>query len=930
MEEEKPLNSAEAENSAPAPKKRGRKPKNLTAEKLPETAPAPEVSKPAKRRGRPKKIKPETDIPPAESGAENSGSNTIQGAGSETPAVSGPVWRDLPSSPTPENYEDSEGGVFVHKDESDEFSYTPARDAPQPEGFDGNVPGGETSTGDTGGDEDYDEIPQYFSTSDEDLIQDNYAQIDDASREPPSPDSNNARELPRRDQYASSDERQGRWQRNRGNSNQKYQQGGRFPGRFQQNANRSGQNNSGRFQQNQRGPQNGGRSQNQQRQNSGSQQNRQNQRGPQNQQNTNRRQDLKKKPRWTHSASGESDAMNPADLPEWEVLKSKDAIEKYLAWKFLGKTPPDQQALISGSESSNVSGAGAPSPQCASPNAQISEASDSSGMQPAEKAPDAEKGDPDAPATISQTTDSENTSDNQADIQPKENISKGDSEKSETENVKTGDISYWELIGAASEDSAGAPAETESGRQAFATPSKEESGSDSAICGGPENTKGSSSERTFKIGDAGEIGVAEDFNEIYPMPAKEIQNYFDGKGIEYSKGGGKSDLISRYYSDAAKNCKLVAVRGVLDLFEEKLGGAICLASDNYALKRSSAYVPQCLIEEFSLRRGHIVEVLAMPPREGGAENCPIAVKILDAMGKPPSEVKNIVPFTELTPYYPTRRIIMEAEPNCGWDNLSMRVVDLLTPIGFGQRALIVAPPRTGKTVLMQGIAKSIRRNAPNAKVITLLVDERPEEVTDFRRNVDAEVVASTFDEDAASHVHAAEMVISKARRMVENGDDVVILLDSITRLARAYNALMPNGGRTMSGGVEANALQKPKKFFGSARNIEGGGSLTIIGTALVETGSKMDEVIFEEFKGTGNLELHLDRALSDKRIFPSINMEKSGTRKEELLYHPDELVKIYSLRRAMKGISAADAMEMLIQRLKKVKTNVEFLMGLNR
>ena len=243
----------------------------------------------------------------------------------------------------------------------------------------------------------------------------------------------------------------------------------------------------------------------------------------------------------------------------------------------------------------------------------------------------------------------------------------------------------------------------------------------------------------------------------------------------------------------------------------------------------------------------------------------------------------------------------------------MRAVDLLTPIGFGQRALIVAPPRTGKTVLMQGMAKSIRLNAPDAHLMILLVDERPEEVTDFRRSVDAEVIASTFDEDALSHVHAAEMVISKARRMVETGKDVVILLDSITRLARAYNALMPNGGRTMSGGVEANALQKPKKFFGSARNIEGGGSLTIIATALIETGSKMD-----------------DRALSDKRIFPAINIEKSGTRKEELLYHPDELTKIYALRRAMKGIPPADAMEMLVQRLKKVKTNVEFLLGLNR
>ena len=306
------------------------------------------------------------------------------------------------------------------------------------------------------------------------------------------------------------------------------------------------------------------------------------------------------------------------------------------------------------------------------------------------------------------------------------------------------------------------------------------------------------------------------------------------------------------------------------------------------------------------------------------------VKVESVMDMDVEDARALTPFNELTPYYPTRRIILEAEPNCGWDNLSMRVVDLLAPIGFGQRALIVAPPRTGKTVLMQGMAKSIRRNVPDAHLIVLMVDERPEEVTDFKRSVDAEIIASTFDEDAFSHVHAAEMVISKARRMVEAGKDVIILLDSITRLARAYNALMPNSGKIMSGGVEAGALQKPKRFFGSARNIEGGGSLTIIGTALVETGSKMDEVIFEEFKGTGNLELHLDRSLVEKRIFPALNIEKSGTRKEELLYHPDEMSKIYQLRRAMKGVPSAESMELLLQRLKKVKTNVEFLVGINR
>ena len=400
----------------------------------------------------------------------------------------------------------------------------------------------------------------------------------------------------------------------------------------------------------------------------------------------------------------------------------------------------------------------------------------------------------------------------------------------------------------------------------------------------------------------GEIGSMDGFDALYGLQTKEIQKSFDDMGVAYRRGVGKSELIADYYKYAAQNKKLVKVNGVLDVFEDGFGGAIAFEADSYKLRRMSVYVPQMFIEKYALKRGHEICALAMPPREDGKESCPIAVKILSVMGGNPETARNVTPFTDLTPYYPTRRIIMEAT-DAGWDNLSMRAVDLLTPIGFGQRALIVAPPRTGKTVLMQGMAKSIRLNAPDAHLMILLVDERPEEVTDFKRSVDAEVIASTFDEDA---------------------------LDSITRLARAYNALMPNGGRTMSGGVEANALQKPKKFFGSARNIEGGGSLTIIGTALIETGSKMDEVIFEEFKGTGNLELHLDRALSDKRIFPSINIEKSGTRKEELLYHPDELTKIYALRRAMKGVPAADAMEMLVQRLKKVKTNVEFLIGLNR
>lgn len=341
------------------------------------------------------------------------------------------------------------------------------------------------------------------------------------------------------------------------------------------------------------------------------------------------------------------------------------------------------------------------------------------------------------------------------------------------------------------------------------------------------------------------------------------------------------------------------------------------------MRNTDPYVPKELVQRFNVKKGQFI--VAKAHKAGGHPNPKVRfIETID--GLPCSERRRVQSFQNLTTIAPEEKLNLETKD----EKMSARIMDIFCPIGKGTRGLIVAPPRTGKTTLLKDIAYGVTANHPECHLMVLLVDERPEEVTDFRRAIDAEVVASTFDQDATSHVHAAEMVISRARRMVEGGEDVVILLDSITRLARAYNALMPNGGRTMSGGVEANALQKPKKFFGSARNIEGGGSLTIIGTALIETGSKMDEVIFEEFKGTGNLELDLDRSLSDKRIFPAINIEKSGTRKEELLYHPDELTKIYTLRRAMKGIPAADAMEMLIQRLKKVKTNVEFLLGLNR
>ena len=419
-----------------------------------------------------------------------------------------------------------------------------------------------------------------------------------------------------------------------------------------------------------------------------------------------------------------------------------------------------------------------------------------------------------------------------------------------------------------------------------------------------------------------------DYVRIYNMLLPELREEVAVLGIDTPNAPNRDQLIDAITKYAAEKKAAIVTTGILEILDDDEGGLIVYERDSYRVKALSAYVPQAFIKHYGLQRGHIVQAQLHPHREG--ESCPIVVSVESVMDQDPETLSEIVPFTERVPYYPTSRILMEADSEAKWDNLSMRVVDCLTPVGFGQRGLIVAPPRTGKTVLMQGMANSIQKNYPDSHLIILLIDERPEEVTDFRRQVSGEVISSTFDEAAESHVHAAEMVIEKARRMVEVGKDVVILLDSITRLARAYNTTMPSSGKILSGGVEANALQKPKRFFGSARNIEDGGSLTIIATALVETGSKMDEVIFEEFKGTGNMELHLDRGLSDKRIFPALSMDKSGTRKEELLYHPDEMLKIYSLRRAMKGLPSTDAMEMLIQRIKKTNTNAEFLLSVAR
>jgi len=384
----------------------------------------------------------------------------------------------------------------------------------------------------------------------------------------------------------------------------------------------------------------------------------------------------------------------------------------------------------------------------------------------------------------------------------------------------------------------------------------------------------------------------------------------------------KQELIFHILT-AQKGDTPIHAEGVLEVLPDGFG-FLRSADFSFSPGPDDIYVSPSQIRRFNLRTGDMMKGQIRQPKD--SERYFALLKVDSINFQEPVEGKQLLLFDNVTALYPTRAINLEHKNT----DMSTRIINLLNPIGFGQRCLIVAPPRAGKTVLLQDIAHAIAANHPDAFLIVLLIDERPEEVTDMLRTVKGQVVSSTFDEPATRHVQVAEMVIEQAKRLVECGRDVVILLDSITRLARAYNSTVPPSGKILSGGVDSNALHKPKRFFGAARNVEEGGSLTIIGTALVDTGSRMDEIIFEEFKGTGNMELHLDRDLVNKRIFPALNIDKSGTRKEELIYHPDELIKIYSLRRAMQGVPAADSMDMLIQRLKKTKTNTEFLLSLNR
>ena len=410
---------------------------------------------------------------------------------------------------------------------------------------------------------------------------------------------------------------------------------------------------------------------------------------------------------------------------------------------------------------------------------------------------------------------------------------------------------------------------------------------------------------------------------LQAMSMSDLNQMARQMGIENFGTMRKHEVIFHILQKNAERNGILFSEGVLEVLGEGFG-FLRSQSFNYLPCPEDIYVSPSQIRRFDLQTGNVIAGQIRPPKDKERFFALLKVEAVD--GEEPDKAKDKTHFDNLTPLFPNRRFLLETSN----DELSTRVLDLVCPIGKGTRGLIVAPPRTGKTVLMQKLANAILKNNPEVYLFILLIDERPEEVTEMERSCKpAEVVSSTFDEPPERHVQVAEMVIEKAKRMVEHKRDVVILLDSITRLARAYNTVQPHSGKILSGGVDANALHKPKRFFGAARNIEEGGSLSIIATALVDTGSRMDEVIFEEFKGTGNMEVHLDRHLVDRRIFPSINVELSGTRKEELLYHPDEYNKVVVLRRALTGVPPVEAMELLLNKLKKTRSNIEFLLGMN-
>jgi transcription termination factor Rho len=408
-----------------------------------------------------------------------------------------------------------------------------------------------------------------------------------------------------------------------------------------------------------------------------------------------------------------------------------------------------------------------------------------------------------------------------------------------------------------------------------------------------------------------------DIADLKKKSVAELHAMAEQLNIQNYSGMRKQDLIFRIEQALLDTDTVLRGEGVLEILPEGYG--FLRSPDwNYLYGPDDIYVSPSQIKRFDLRTGDSILGQVRPPKEGERYLALLKVEVVN--GEEPEKAKHRIAFDNLRPRYPDQRIKLERKDG----NISMRVLDILAPLGKGQRALISSPPKAGKTILLQQLANSITENHPEVVLIVLLIDERPEEVTDMEENVKAEVIASTFDEPADRHVQVADMVIEKAKRLVEHGKDVVILLDSITRLARAHNVVVPHSGKILSGGVDANALHKPKRFFGAARNIEGGGSLTIIGTALIETGSRMDEVIFEEFKGTGNLEIVLDRRIAERRTWPAIDVNRSATRKEELLLPPDELNRVYLLRKFLADMPPVEAIEFLLERLKRTKNNKEF------
>jgi transcription termination factor Rho len=414
-------------------------------------------------------------------------------------------------------------------------------------------------------------------------------------------------------------------------------------------------------------------------------------------------------------------------------------------------------------------------------------------------------------------------------------------------------------------------------------------------------------------------------DDLYRLPMPKLFALSEREGIAEHVGMNRGQLIVAVVRRQIERGDIVRGSGTLEVLPDGYG-FLRSAAHNYLASPEDIYVSPSQIRRLGLRTGLVVEGPIRLPVEGQENFALMQVELIN--GLTPEEKTGGTVFEDLTPLHPNRRLVLESDA----EESAARVIDLVTPIGKGQRGLIVSPPRAGKTVLLQKIALAIRKNHPECYLIVLLIDERPEEVTDMVRTVagpTSEVVASTFDEPASEHLHVSDIALEKAKRLVEGGRDVVLLLDSITRLARAYNTEAPSGGKLLSGGLDSNAMQKPKRFFGAARNVEEGGSLTILATALIDTGSRMDEVIFEEFKGTGNMELHLDRRLVDKRVWPAIDINRSGTRKEELLLHHDELDRVRTLRRVLSDMHPVEAMELLVGRLRKTKSNAEFLMSMN-